>query len=93
MAHELRTSDLLTEAVAAYKHIEKGTVQAGEIFARSSIHKPQLRQNELQVHMNHDVVPDEVRDDDRLIDTCDTLAVVERRLSGLRNRLELLAEA
>ena len=43
--------------------------------------------------MNHDVVPDEVGDDDSLIDTCGTLAVVERGLSGLRNRLELLAEA
>ena len=43
--------------------------------------------------MNHDVVPDEVGDDDRLIDTCRALAVVEGRLGGLRNRLELLAEA
>ena len=43
--------------------------------------------------MNHDVVPDEVGDDDPLIDTRGTLAVVEGGLSGLRNRLELLAEA
>ena len=43
--------------------------------------------------MNHDVVPDEVGDDDRLIDSEGALAVVEGGLSGLRNRLELLAEA